>query len=322
MRFAINPLQWWATDEGWLNFLGGPELPQLAAEVSSTGFTAISAGLNFFAETELPQLAAELAAEVGATGLTAISAGIVPEMDTDAYATVLSAAGLVPAPGYFSAPLADHDAMTYFVSGADALARAHAALDLSELYVASNLSPDTPRVMTPAQGIERDPARLARIAESLKLVCETVNRHGVTPCLHQHVGTWIETEDEFEWLLEQIDPADLALGPDTGHMAWAGIDPVSFVTRHRDRIRTIHVKDVQLGVAADGRKRGSPYPTIVKAGVFVEPGRGDLDLRGVFNALGAREDMWAIIEVDRPDLPSPQESACACAAWAREAEQR
>jgi len=44
----------------------------------------------------------------------------------------------------------------------------------------------------------------------------------VTICLHQHVGTWIETAAEVDWLMERLDPELVALGPDTGHLAWAG----------------------------------------------------------------------------------------------------
>ena len=43
IRFAINPLQWLATDDGWLDFTAGPPLPQLLDEIREAGFTAIVA---------------------------------------------------------------------------------------------------------------------------------------------------------------------------------------------------------------------------------------------------------------------------------------
>jgi len=60
------------------------------------------------------------------------------------------------------------------------------------------------------------------------------------------------------------------------------------------------------------------YRETVKAGLWVEPGRGDLDFDAILAPLGGR-DMWAIIEVDRPDLETPLASAQACADWARTA---
>ena len=32
-KFAINPLQWLATADGWLDFTAAPPLPQLLAEI-------------------------------------------------------------------------------------------------------------------------------------------------------------------------------------------------------------------------------------------------------------------------------------------------
>ena len=102
-------------------------------------------------------------------------------------------------------------------------------------------------------------------------------------------------------------------------MAWAEIDPVAFLARHADRVRTLHVKDVRLDVAAKGRVEGLSYKEVVKAGLWAEPGRGDLDLASALAPLTSK-DIWAIIEVDRPDLPTPVESARACAEWVRKAE--
>ena len=46
MRFALSPLQWLATEDGWIDFTGGPPLPDLCKEVRAIGFDAISAGIT------------------------------------------------------------------------------------------------------------------------------------------------------------------------------------------------------------------------------------------------------------------------------------
>jgi inosose dehydratase len=285
MKFAINPLQWLATPDGGLDFTAPPPLPLLAESVARLGWRALMA---------VPPA----------------------DMALEAYAAVLQAHGLSPAPGYAGAPLDDPSRREEMLSRVGALARQHAELGLSELFVAAQVDQTAPRFQRPAVGAERDPERLKRIAESLALLGEETHRHGVTACLHQHVGSWIETEDELEWLLEQLDPATVALGPDTGHLTWAGIDVVAFCTRHRSRVKALHVKDIHTDVAARHRGRAVEYRTVVAAGLWAEPGLGDLSLEAVFDALRPSFDGWAVVEVDRPSLPTPEESVRACAEWA------
>jgi inosose dehydratase len=288
IQFAINPLQWLATKDGWLDFTAAPPLRQLLEEIAAAGFSAIS---------------------------------IQPPKDGDVreYAAALKAAGVAPAPGYLSGPLEDPEAREQLVAAATRLARAHVELGLKEMFVAAGMAPDAPRVSRPACGVNQDDARLAHIAATLERIAEATSRLGVTACLHQHVGTWIEVEPEVEWLLARLDHEVLALGPDTGHLAWAGIDPKQFIARHASQVRALHVKDLRLSVASAFKGRdGARYRDVVAAGLWVEPGRGDLDLRAVFGVLPADFTGWAIIEVDMPDLPSPQASARACAEWARQ----
>ena len=289
IRFAINPLQWLATPDGWLDFNGGPPLPQLLEEICEAGFDAIVAAPP--------------------------AHGAVAD-----YASALDAAGVAPAPGYLSGQMQDPDARAEIVERAARLAEASAELRLTEMFVASGMGYEASRVLKPAQGVDPDESRLAEIAETLTQVATATKKAGVTSCLHQHVGTWIEVENEVEWILDRIDPELLALGPDTGHHAWAGTDPVEFFGRHDGRIRTLHVKDARLSVAERFRNSDANYREVVAAGLWAEPGRGELDLRGAMEALPDDFSGWAIIEVDKPDLPTPQESARASADWTKEAQ--
>ena len=38
-------------------------------------------------------------------------------------------------------------------------------------------------------------------------------------------------------------PDVIGVGPDTGHLRWAGIDPAPFIRRYADRMGGIHIKD-------------------------------------------------------------------------------
>jgi inosose dehydratase len=84
--------------------------------------------------------------------------------------------------------------------------------------------------------------------------------------------------------------------------------------RHADRLVDIHVKDLDLTVAAASRAEPAPYSTVVDRGLFREPGLGDMDLDAVLAALPDRRDGWVMIEVDRASM-DPRASADVSRAW-------
>jgi inosose dehydratase len=288
MNIAVNPLQWLATEDGWLDFQKAPPLDDALAHIARSGFQAV---------------------------MTDVPAGT----SAQEYLDLLASHGLVPAPGYYSAPFEDVGRREEIVETATRRASLHRELALDTMFVAANMTATSTRVARPAGGADHDEHRLAKIAETLTHVATAVRDCGVTACLHQHVGSWIETEDELEWILERLDPELVALGPDTGHLAWAGIEPLAFVERHRGRIRALHVKDIRLAVAERHRNDGASYREVVRDGLWVEPGRGDIDLQGIFEALDGGQCTWAIVEVDSPDLPTPEESVAFCGQWAKSA---
>jgi inosose dehydratase len=280
IRFALNPIQWSATADGWIDPALRPPLPLLLAEVRASGFDAV--------QSERP-----------------------PHMASAGYRRLLATAGLEPAPGYFS--LAFGSGSGDYLEAVRSVADEHAELDLREVFVSIRMAEE--RIAAPARGAHAAAGRPASIAEALNAVGELMLKHDVTPCLHPHVGSWIETEAEIEEVLDLTNPALVALGPDTGHLAWAGVDPVEFARRHKSRIRGLHLKDVRLGVAHAPELRAADYRSVVAAGLWAEPGRGDLDLLGVLETLSPDYDGWVVVEVDRPSAASPLESARVSAEW-------
>jgi inosose dehydratase len=72
----------------------------------------------------------------------------------------------------------------------------------------------------------------------------------------------------------------------------------------------VHIKDVDAKAAADATQQQVDYRTATQVNhVWTEPGRGDVDLDGVIEALPEDFSGWAVIEVDVPNLPSRVESA-------------
>src|SRR5216684_8237834 len=158
MKVALNPLQWLATDDGWLDVGRALPLPKLISEVHRLGFSAIHA--------DPP------------AGMSARD-----------YGRALADGGLSPAPGYLSAAMEEPGARDEIVTRAAKQSEQHAELGLTEMFVACRMLPIAPRVSRPAIGFGQDAPRLGEIATTLARIGEETRKHGVTSCLHPHVGT-------------------------------------------------------------------------------------------------------------------------------------
>jgi len=65
---------------------------------------------------------------------------------------------------------------------------------------------------------------------------------------HSHHGSLLETAEEYQYLLDRLDPACVNFGPDTGHIVRGGQDLLTCLRTHLPRITHLHLKDVR----ADG----------------------------------------------------------------------
>jgi inosose dehydratase len=286
-RVALNPIQWFATADGWLDPAAGPAPEALLAEVKRAGFDAVHLGVP-------------------------------PGWSTRRYRAALAGAGLAPAPGFLAFRLPEEGAAE--AATLDAARRAaggHAELGVPHLFLSCGMARGAPRVRRPAAGADADAGRLARLIGLVGRIAEATAREGVRPALHPHVGTWIETEAETRAVLDAHGAATLGFGPDTGRLAWAGADLPGLLRDYGPRVAAVHVKDCRSAVLRRARSEGLSYQETVLAGLWAEPGGGDLDLDGLLAALPAAFDGWLIAEVDRPALPTPAASARACAAWLR-----
>ena len=256
-------------------------------------------------------------ADIAAEGYAGAPAG--PGNDTPEECIARFAGlGLRPAPGYFSADFWKAEQQADILERGKAFAEYTRALGLSEMYVATGgwdyiTSGGKTRMQLAGQvgaadGISE--AEMQQFAQTLQALCELALAEGVRCCFHNHVGTVIETRAEFERLLALVDPAVLFLGPDTGHMAWAGDDVLDFFWEYAPRIKTLHVKDINAQVAAQGRQAGWDYATFSAHGIWTELGEGALDFPAIFATLAeAGFQGWAIVETDVTQKASPLESA-------------
>jgi inosose dehydratase len=142
-------------------------------------------------------------------------------------------------------------------------------------------------------------------------MCDGLNRAGALladramhAVFHPHVGTYVETRSEIDRLCEFIDPEVVGLCPDTGHLAYAGVDPQDIFTDYADRIGYVHLKDVDRAKLDWVRSNGIGFVEAVRTGLFVELGTGFVGIdRIVCSLRAARYAGWLIVEQDAPADP-------------------
>jgi inosose dehydratase len=169
-------------------------------------------------------------------------------------------------------------------------------------------APDAPR-LSPAQwdGFADRVCQAANVAREL----------GLQPLFHAHAGTWVETRAELEELLRRVPSSALKLVWDVGHALYGGIDPVSVVRDHPDRIAYIHLKDVDGTVLEGLRRERLGFDHGIRRRVFTELGRGLLDVPALLAALRDIDyDGWLMVEQDSTWL-APAESARASREYLR-----
>jgi len=92
----------------------------------------------------------------------------------------------------------------------------------------------------------KTPQQLDAQAELLRKIIVLCESHGVVLNLHNHIYEVENNEHGLKGTLARIP--DAKLGPDLNWLVRAGVDPVDFIKRYRDRIIFLHLRDQE----ADG----------------------------------------------------------------------
>jgi inosose dehydratase len=120
------------------------------------------------------------------------------------------------------------------------------------------------------------------------------------------MGTVVQTEDEVDRLMDSCDDDVVSLLLDTGHLTFAGGDPVRAATRHAARIAHLHCKDVRRAVLARTLNRDSSFLDAVLDGVFTVPGDGCVDYASVLEPIArAGYGGWLVVEAEQDPAVAP-----------------
>jgi inosose dehydratase len=113
----------------------------------------------------------------------------------------------------------------------------------------------------------------AEIVSRLNDAGKAVTDLGLTPVLHQHTGTCIETRDETYAVMEAVDTRYVKFGPDIGQLQKGGSDPVQVVRDFLSIVEHLHLKDFVGGEAYLG---------------YCPLGQGKVDIPAILSMLDGR----------------------------------
>jgi inosose dehydratase len=266
VRLGINPLTWTNDDMPEL----GAETPleTCLAEAKLAGFAGVELGNKF------PRVASELK-------------------------PILDRHGLALASGWYGSRLLERD-----VDAEMAEAESHITL-LAALGCTAMVFAEVSRAIhgqrtTP---LSRRPvlsdADWALLSPRLTEMGRRLKARGLHLAYHHHMGTVIESHADVDRLMETTGP-EVGLLLDTGHLTFAGGDPVAAAKRHAKRVVHVHCKDIRPAVMQDVKARDLPFLAAVLEGVFTVPGDGCVDYAAVLPPLAAAGyDGWLVVEAEQ-----------------------
>ena len=162
--------------------------------------------------------------------------------------------------------------------------------------------------------------RSDRLCTGLNKLGEIALKRGMKLTFHHHMGTVVQTEAEIDKLMAGTDPALMNLLFDSGHLSFAGIDPVAVLQKHVGRVAHVHLKDIRPEIVAKVKAGHLSFLQAVRLGAFTVPGDGSVDFAPLFAILDkANYEGWFVVEAEQdPALANPFEYALKARKYIRE----
>jgi inosose dehydratase len=260
----------------------------------------VSFGVFELSDAPPPLTAEEMIAAITAAGYAGIDMGPIDYLGTK-HDLAERLGGLLLAGGWVDLRYSDPDEFEKGLPGLD---------DALDVFAAAPPAPEhlAPRPTIACSGT---PARFARpggnapglpadewagYASRVQRAADICRERGFEPAFHHHLGTFVETPDDVERLLELTD---VRLCLDTGHLLLAGGDPVTALRDWSSRIEQVHIKDGDTKILAQALADGVDLRELMGRGGFAQLGEGELDLPDVVATLDEiGYQGWVIIEQD------------------------
>jgi inosose dehydratase len=152
-----------------------------------------------------------------------------------------------------------------------------------------------------------------RLTNGLNELGKLAYDKGMQLCYHPHVGTGVEKLNEINRLMDNTDPRYVKLLLDTGHLYYAGVNPLEVTKKYANRIKHVHLKNIRQSVLDDSIEKNLSFLDSIRAGVFTVPGdpNGAIDFQPILKELAnANYQGWLVVEAEQdPKMANPLQYA-------------
>ncbi len=119
---------------------------------------------------------------------------------------------------------------------------------------------------------------------------------------HHHMGTAVQTEQEVDRLLNEVDDRYVFLNYDSGHFYFSGEDPLRLAQKYADHVKHIHLKDIRPNSLEKVKNNNLSFLDGVLDGVFTVPGdeEGCLDFGSIIKVFReSNYSGWMVVEAEQ-----------------------
>ena len=250
--------------------------------------------------------------EAKQAGYAGVEMGAQFPKQADALQALMAPYGLRLAGGWYDMGLLTRDARTEF----DAMEQ-HCQLLLGmgcklvivAETIGSSAHSDINRPLSARHVMTRDEWRtfLTRLEELARRTADL----GLPLSFHAHMGTVIQSAEDIDRLMNETRHTNLLF--DTGHLHYAGAQPLDIFRHYADRINHIHLKDIRQEAIDLVRREDRSFLEGVLNGTFTVPNDGDLDFAPILKVIDASDYQgWLVVEAEQdPDKAPPAPLALA-----------
>lgn len=160
------------------------------------------------------------------------------------------------------------------------------------------------------------------LLKGLNKLGEIANKNGMQLVYHPHIGTGVENFADIDRLMSGTDPENVKLLLDTGHLYYAGVDPLAVAQKYANRIKHVHLKNIRQSVLDESKKTGRSFLDSIRAGIFTVPGdpAGAIEFQPILQELAkANYQGWLMVEAEQdPNKTNPLKDALIARSYLRE----
>jgi inosose dehydratase len=140
------------------------------------------------------------------------------------------------------------------------------------------------------------------LTDGLNEIGAIAKQEGMNLCYHHHMGTGVMTRADVDRLADSTDPDLVHFLFDTGHIYFAGDDPLCMAKTYAKRIKHVHLKNIRRPIMERAKPEGMSFKDSIEAGIFTVPGDPDgcIDFAPILQVLADNDfEGWLVVEAEQ-----------------------